>query len=143
MSLWPPFLGAGVRVKSMSPDFREIEVEMKARFWNKNYVGSHFGGSLYSMTDPFYMLMLLENLGKNYIVWDKSATIRFKKPAYGKVTALFNISQEELYKIKSEADANGRSEPNFLVLIKDEQGNIVTEIEKIISVKPKKKIKEK
>ena len=86
MNVWPPFLGAGIRVKRLQPDWKEVDVEMKLRGWNSNYVGTHYGGSLYSMADPFYMLMLIENVGRNYIVWDKSASIRFKKPEKGIVS---------------------------------------------------------
>ena len=79
INLWPPILGAGIRVK-WGPGNKAVDVEMKLRFWNRNYVGTHYGGSLYSMTDPFYMLMLMNNLGRDYIVWDKAASIRFRKP---------------------------------------------------------------
>jgi len=65
---------AGIRVRRISADFQTIDVEMPLRFWNRNYVGTHFGGSLYSMCDPFFMVMLMENLGPDYIVWDKAAT---------------------------------------------------------------------
>ena len=75
---------------------KAIDVEMKLRFWNKNYVGTHFGGSLYAMTDPFFMLMLLDNLGPEYLVWDKAATICFKKPGRGKVRAEFRLSDEQV-----------------------------------------------
>ena len=85
LRIYPPFLGAGIRIKRMSEDLREIDVEMKLHWWNANYVGTHYGGSLYSMADPFYMLMLLENLGSGYIVWDKAASIRFRKPGKGTV----------------------------------------------------------
>ena len=100
LNLWPPFLGAGIRVKRFQPDWKAIDVEMKLRRWNSNYVVTHYGGSLYSMADPFYMLMLIENLGSDYIVWDKSATIRFKKPGRGKVTAAFRLSDEQLEQIR-------------------------------------------
>ena len=83
-------------VKRLQPDWKAIDVEMKLRFWNRNYVGTHFGGSLYSMTDPFYMLMLIENLGRDYIVWDKSAAIRFKRPGRGKMLAAFRLSDEQI-----------------------------------------------
>jgi acyl-coenzyme A thioesterase PaaI-like protein len=81
INAWPPFLGAGIRVTRLGP--HAVDVEMKLRFWNRNYVGTHFGGSLYAMTDPFFMLMLIENLGPEYIVWDKTATIRFKEAGTG------------------------------------------------------------
>jgi len=96
INFWPPFLGAGIRIRYISPDTKAVDVEMKLRFWNRNYVGTHFGGSLYSMTDPFFMLMLLDNLGPEYLVWDKAATIRFKKPGRGKVRAEFRLSDEQL-----------------------------------------------
>ena len=69
---------------------------MKLRFWNTNYVGSHFGGSLYSMTDPFYMFILLEHLKKDHIIWDKSADIEFLRPAKGEVKAIFEINESDL-----------------------------------------------
>jgi Domain of unknown function (DUF4442) len=80
VNLWPPFLGAGIRVIRIAPDMKAVDVEMKLRWWNANYVGTHFGGSLYAMTDPFYMLMLMANLGCDYIVWDKAGSIRYRRP---------------------------------------------------------------
>jgi hypothetical protein len=137
INFWPPYFGAGIRVSYISPDFRVIDVKMKLRFWNRNYVGTHFGGSLYSMVDPFFMLMLLENLGKDFIVWDKSASIRFKKPGKGIVFARFELSVEEIERIKSEAEKNEKVEPLFKVLIKDETGDVVSEVEKLLYVKKK------
>jgi len=96
MNVWPPFLGAGIREKRLQPDWKEIDVEMKLHGWNSNYVGTHYGGSLYSMADPFYMLMLIENLWRNYIVRDKSASIRFKKTGKGIVSASFRLSDLEI-----------------------------------------------
>lgn len=81
LNVWPPFLGAGIRVKRFQPDWKAIEVEMKLRRWNSNYVGTHYGGSLYSMADPFYMLMLIENLGSDYIVWTSLRPFVSRSPA--------------------------------------------------------------
>jgi hypothetical protein len=83
INLWPLLLGAGIRVTRLDADWRAVDVEMKLTRWNRNYVGTHYGGSLYSMTDPFYMVMLIEILGRDYVVWDKSASIRFRKPGEG------------------------------------------------------------
>lgn len=138
INFWPPFIGAGIRVKHMSKDLRSIEVEMSLRFWNKNYMGTHFGGSLFSMTDPFYVLMLSKNLGRNYEIWDKAASIRFKKPAKGKIKANFSLTIENIHHIKMEADKNGKCEPHFKVELIDQNGTIVAEIEKTLSVKHKK-----
>ncbi len=134
INAWPPFLGAGIRVTRMSS--KAIDVEMKLRFWNRNYVGTHFGGSLYSMTDPFFMLMLLDNLGPEYLVWDKAATIRFKKPGRGKVRAEFRLSDEQIDEIRRAA-ADGKTEPTFVVQVEDEAGVVVAEVEKMLWVKRK------
>ena len=83
LNFYPPYLGAGVKVRHISSDFREVRVSMGLTWYNRNYVRTQFGGSLYSMTDPFYMLMLMENLGRDYVVWDKAAHIEFVSPGKG------------------------------------------------------------
>ncbi|MGA7078605.1 MAG: DUF4442 domain-containing protein [Terriglobales bacterium] len=139
MNLWPPFLGAGIRVKRQSPDWTEIDVEMKLRWWNKNYVGTHYGGSLYSMADPFFMVMLIENLGKDYIVWDKSASIRFKKPGRGTVSAGFRLSQEQIGEIKQALNSQEKIERVFTVEVKEESGNVIAQIEKLLHIRRRDK----
>src|ERR1700692_697368 len=96
VNLWPPFLGAGIRIKHIAPDMKSVDLEMKLRFWNANYVGTHFGGSLFAITDAFYMLMLMANLGEAYIVWDKAATIRYRRPGKGTVRAEFRLSESQI-----------------------------------------------
>jgi hypothetical protein len=139
VNFWPPYFGAGIRVTKISPDKRSIDVEMKLRFWNKNYVGTHFGGSLYAMTDPFFMLILIENLGHDYIVWDKAATIRFKAPGRGRVRATFELSEAEIDAVRRDADANDKAEAKFLVKIFDDEDVVVAEVEKLVSVRRKDK----
>lgn len=136
---WPPYLGAGVKVVAFSSDLRSIDVEMKLRFWNKNYVGTHFGGSIYSMTDPFLMLMLLENLGRDYIVWDKAAIVQFKKPGRGRLKARFQISEQQIDEICLLASQQPKVEPVFIVNVMDEVGDVVAEVEKKLYVKRKQK----
>ncbi len=137
INLWPPMLGAGIRVKRISPDMRAIDVEMKLRFWNQNYVGTHYGGSLYSMADPFYMLMLIENLGHDYVVWDKAATIRFRKPGRGKVHTQFRLTEAQIEEVRQALATREKFEPRFTVEIKDESGAVVAEVEKVLHVKKK------
>lgn len=137
LNVWPPFLGAGVRVTRLQPDWKAIDVEMKLRFWNSNYVGTHFGGSLYSMTDPFYMLMLIENLGHDYIVWDKGATIRFRKPGKGKMRAEFRLADGQIDEIRSKLQTQEKIEPVFVVEVRDESGALVAEVEKVVHVRKK------
>jgi hypothetical protein len=135
MNLWPPFLGAGIRVRRLQPDWKAIDVEMKLGFWNSNYVGTHFGGSLYSMTDPFYMLMLIQNLGPAYIVWDKSANIRFRRPGKGKVLASFRLSDEQIEGIRQGLNTQEKMEPTFVVEVKDATGAVIAEVEKVLHVR--------
>ena len=137
MSLWPPFLGAGIRVNRISRDFTEVDVEMKLGIWNRNYVGVHFGGSLYAMTDPFYMLMLMENLGHEYIVWDKAATIRFKRPGRGRVRAEFRLTRDQIEAIRARADREAKVEPVFQVRVIDSEGMLVAEVDKTLYVRRK------
>ena len=96
LNIYGPYLGAGIRVELISADWRESQVSMKLRWYNRNAVGSHFGGSLYAMVDPHLMLMLMHILGNDYIVWDKSAEIDFVRPGRGRVMANFAITDEEL-----------------------------------------------
>jgi hypothetical protein len=138
MNLWPPFLGAGIRVKKLQPDWKAIDVEMKLHFWNSNYVGTHFGGSLYAMTAPFYMLMLIEALGRDYLVWDKSSTIRFRRPGKGKVRAAFRLSDDQIEEICRELKTQPKIEPQFVVEVKDEDGVVVAEVQKVLHVSRKR-----
>jgi uncharacterized protein DUF4442 len=137
LNLYPPYLGAGIRVKRLQPDWKAIDVEMKLRFWNSNYVGTHFGGSLYSMTDPFYMLMLIENLGPAYIVWDKAASIRFRRPGKGRVSVSFRLSEEQIEGIRQRLNTQEKVEPTFMVEVKDDSGAVVAEVEKVLYIRKK------
>lgn len=137
INTYPPLLGAGIKVTRISPDFREIDVEMKLRYWNANYVGTHYGGSLYSMCDPFYMLMLIQNLGSGYIVWDKAASIRFRKPGKGTVKAQFRLTADQIDEVRRAADSQPKYEPVFTIEVKDEAGEVVAVVEKTIYVKKK------
>jgi len=137
VNLWPPFLGAGIRIKRIAPDMQAIDVEMKLRFWNANYVGTHFGGSLFAMTDPFYMLMLIANLGRDYIVWDKAATIRYNKPGKGTVRAEFRLADSQIDDIREKLKTLPKYEPVFSVEVKDADGTVIAEVEKVLHVKRK------
>jgi hypothetical protein len=134
---WPPFLGAGISVKSFHADGTLIVAQMKMRFWNKNYVGTHYGGSIYSMTDPFYMLMLINLLGRGYIVWDKSASIRYKKPARGILYARFELSTEQVEKIRLAVDSEKKIEAEFVISITDAESVVVAEVKKTLSIAKK------
>jgi acyl-coenzyme A thioesterase PaaI-like protein len=136
MNIYPPYLGAGIRVRP-SEDFTVFEVRMKLRVWNRNYFGSHFGGSLYSMCDPFYALILARILGSDYIVWDKAASIRFVRPGRGTVQARFEIPRERVEEIRAAADAGEKVEPVFEARVVDAEGKTVAELEKVLYVRRK------
>jgi hypothetical protein len=137
VNVWPPMLGAGIRVKRWDADWRAIDVEMKLRLWNANFVGTHYGGSLYSLVDPFYMLMLIENLGPGYIVWDKSANIRFRKPGTGTVSASFRITEEQLFEIRRALETQEKTEPTFSLEVKANDGTVIAEVQKVIHIRKK------
>lgn len=132
LNFWPPLLGAGIRVTRLDSDWRAVDVEMKLRRWNRNYVGTHYGGSLYSMTDPFYMVMFIENLGRGYVVWDKSASIRFRRPGRGTVRAEFRLSGEQIEEIRRVLEKEERIEREFGVDVKDADGQVVAEVKKLL-----------
>ncbi len=137
---YPPYLGAAVRVRRVAPDWRAIDVEMPLRWYNRNLVGTHFGGSLYSMVDPFYMLMLVQNLGPDYVVWDKAAHIDFVRPGRGVVRAAFRLTEAQIDDIRRRADAGPRPVfPEFHVDIVDEEGRVVARVDKVLYVRRKER----
>ena len=137
MSLWPPFLGAGIKVKHITADFREVVVSMKLRWYNRNYVGTHFGGSLAAMTDPFYMLMLIHILGSEYTVWDKTSTIDFIAPGRGTVTARFRLNDEQIADIKNETADGNAYFPELSVDIVNGSDEVVARVRKKLYVRKK------
>jgi acyl-coenzyme A thioesterase PaaI-like protein len=132
LSFYPPYLGAGIRVRRLPDGY---ESRMTLRPYNRNYFGTHFGGSLYSMCDPFFVLALVERLGPGYTVWDKAADIRFLRPGKGTVRARFEIPPARVEEIRAGVEASGRLEPRFEAEVVDAAGNVVARVEKLLSVK--------
>ena len=137
MNSWPPYLGACIAVKHIAPDWRTIRVAMKLRWYNCNYVHSHFGGNLFSMTDPFYMLMLLRNLGRDYIIWDTAAKIHFIQPGRGKVSALFTVDEKRLDEIRAKAASGVKLRERFRVDVLDDEGRRVAVVTKTLYIRKK------
>jgi len=136
VNIWPPLAAAGIHVR-WSTDMKSADLEMKLHPWNRNFVGTHYGGSLYSMTDPFYMLMLISNLGNEYVVWDKAAHIRFRKPGKGKVRAEFRLTDAQLEDIREQLETLPKYEPTFVVEVEDESGDVVAEVQKVLHIRKK------
>jgi len=135
LNLYPPYLFAGVRVTSIAPDWRELHVSMKLRWFNRNAVGTHFGGSLYSMVDPHLMLLLIQVLGRDYVVWDKSAEIQFHKPGRGRVHSLVRITDEDIERIRLETEGGDAYRPRFELAVQDEDGDLVATVTKVLHVR--------
>jgi hypothetical protein len=137
LNVWPPFLFAGIRVRAFSPDFRHARVELRQRWYNRNFVGTHFGGSLFAMTDPFWMIMTMQSLGDGYIVWDKAAEIEFTKPGRGTVMADFRLDDAVLDGIRA-ATANGDKCLHwFETPVVDAAGDVVARVRKQVYVRRK------
>lgn len=134
---YPPYIGAGVSVRPLNSEETKLEVSMKLRPWNQNYVGTHFGGSLYSMCDPWFMLVLLKILGRDYLVWDKAASIRFLRPGKGKVRAIFDITPERVEEIISAVEKEGKVEPEFEVDVLNDKDEVIAKVHKTLWVKKK------
>lgn len=135
MNLWPPFRGAGIRVTRVSADYREVEVTMKLGLLNRNYFGTQFGGSLYAMTDPFPALMMMHNLGPDYVVWDKAGAIRYVKPGRGPVHARMRLDPRAVERARAATANGGKHEPTFTVHVVDGDGGIVAIVEKTLHIR--------
>jgi hypothetical protein len=138
LNLYPPYLGAGVKITHIAEDWRELHVGMSLRWYNRNAVNTHFGGSLYSMIDPHIMLLLMQVLGKEYLVWDKAADIEFVKASKKKVKAVIKITDQEIENILKMTKSGDKYFPEFTVDVLDEDNELIAKVKKIIYVKKKK-----
>ena len=137
MNCWPPFWGTRVHIESISPDWRQLRVRMKLSMINKNYVGTHFGGGVFVMTDPFYMVMLSNILGADYLVWDKAARIEFLAPGRTTVFASFEVSDAMLNEIYERTAAGEKFEPTYPVDILDGAQKLIARVEKTMYFRKK------
>ncbi|MCB9189740.1 MAG: YiiD C-terminal domain-containing protein [Flavobacteriales bacterium] len=138
VNYWPPYIGAGIKVKEINKERTRFLVSLRLTQRNKNLFGTQFGGSLYAMTDPFYAFILVLNLGEDYIVWDKSAHIEFVKPGRSKVFADISISDQRIEEIKNEINEIGKSTYTFKTQITDKDQNIVAVVSKEVYIRKKK-----
>ena len=137
-NLYPPYLGAGVRVDYLADDWRSSQVRMQLRWYNRNAVGTHFGGSLYSMVDPHLMLMTMQLMGSNYYVWDKSASISFEKATRKTVICRMQITDQDLAQIRAGTESGAKYLHQFdLQIVEEGSGELVCTVEKVIYVRKK------
>lgn len=143
-NLFPAFRGTGARVEYLDPEMREVRVELPFGWRTRNLVGTIFGGSMYAAVDPFYALMLMQNLGPDYIVWDKAAAIRYRRPGRSALYARFTLGEQELRGIREELAAGGASgrgsvDRVYRVELTDAAGEVHAAVEKTLYVKLREK----
>ncbi len=138
LNVWPPFLFTGIHVAAIADDFRQARVELRMRPWNRNYVGTHFGGSLFAMTDPFWMLLVMNALGDDYIVWDQAGEIRFLTPGRGTVAADFSLEDGSLNEIRLATMSGEKHLRWFETVIVGTDGNPVAKVRKQLYIRRKR-----
>ncbi len=134
-NLVPAYRGTGARVAYIAGDFREVRIRLPLSWRTRNVVGTIFGGSLYGAVDPIFMIMLMQILGPDYIVWDKVATIRFRKPGKSTLHAIFTIDEAEVDAIRAATSTGHSVDRTYHVNLVDAAGVVHAEIEKVIYVK--------
>ncbi|MCG8640255.1 MAG: DUF4442 domain-containing protein [Desulfobacterales bacterium] len=137
LRFYGPYIGAGIWMETISKDWRYAKVSMKMKWYNRNAVGVHFGGSLYSMVDPHFMLMLMPILGRDYLVWDKRAEIEFIRPGSGKVSAEFRIREKDLDRILDQTSGGKKYFHTFEVDVVDARESLVAKVKKVIYIRKK------
>ncbi|OIQ25936.1 DUF4442 domain-containing protein [uncultured Vibrio sp.] len=142
LNIWPPFWGSGIKIVSISEDFKEVSMKLKLRWWNKNANRTQYGGSIFSMTDPVYSLMLMGILGERYYVWDKEASINFIKPGNSDLYADFIVPQGQLDSILTSTQNGDKCFPEFIIHVKNSKGEIVSEVQRTLYVRKKPKFRQ-
>ncbi len=143
-NMWPCIRGSGTRVTHIAPDWSEVRVRLPLNWRTRNYVGTIFGGSIYASVDPFLMLMLIERLGRDYVVWDKAATVRFRRPGTRTLHATFRIDDAELAEIRTAVgDAGGTLDRTWTVDLRDSEGTIYASIDKVLYIATKQADRER
>jgi len=137
MNVFPAIFGTGVKILFIEDKWHEVQLRLGVNFWSRNYVGTIFGGSMFSATDPFYMIMLYRILGTEYVVWDKSATIRFKRPGTEKIYARLLLTPDFIEKVKNEVLEKGEMSYELKVNWVNKNEKVIAEIDRTLYVATK------
>lgn len=137
LNLWPPFWGAGIKIMAISDDFRYVRLRLKLRWWNKNANRTQYGGSIFSLTDPVYSLMLMGILGKQYFVWDQQAHIEFIRPGNDDLFADFIISEDCIAEIMAATELGNKYLPEFSVNVIKANNEVVARVTRTLYVRKK------
>ena len=141
-NFFPAYRRTSGRITYIAGDLYEIRVKLPLNWKTRNYVGSLFGGSMYGAIDPIYMIMLIKLLGPEYIVWDKAATIQFKKPGQQTLYARFVVSKEELEDVRRRLTTEPSLNRTYQVDLTDSDGEVYASFEKTLYMRRKEKTKE-
>ncbi len=133
-NFYPAYRGTGAWITYIASDWREVRIKLPLSWQTRNYVGTIFGGSIYAAVDPFYMIMLIKNLGPEYIVWDKAASIRFRKPGKSTLFARFVLDEGELSAIRQILERQSKTDRVYTIELRDAQGEVYALVEKTIYV---------
>lgn len=139
MNIWPPFSGSGIRIDHLGADFRTARVSLHNRWWARNYVGTLFGGAIFAMTDPWWMVLVLRSLGKDYVVWDKAAEIEFVAPGRSRVRAEFEVTDEILDELRTAAAGGAKVLRWFETDVVADDGTVVARVRKQLYVRERRK----
>ncbi|VXB14006.1 conserved hypothetical protein [Microbacterium sp. 8M] len=140
MSLWIPNLFSGIRVRGFSEDWTRATVELHVNLFTRNYVKTAFGGSMQAMTDPYFFMLVMHQLGRDYVVWDTRGEIEFLKPGRGVLTARFEVPKERVAAIRARAEGGAKVLEWFETEITDRSGDVVARVRREVYVREKKRV---
>ncbi len=140
MNIWPPFAGSGIHIEHLGADFRTARVALHHRWWARNYVGTLFGGAIFAMTDPWWMVLVLRSLGPDYVVWDKAAEIEFVSQGRSTVRATYEVTDELLDELRAAAEGGAKALRWFETDIVTDDGRVVARVRKQLYVRERQKV---
>ncbi|WP_144795781.1 PaaI family thioesterase [Microbacterium paludicola] len=142
MSLWIPNLFSGIRVRRYSDDWTHATVELHVNAFTRNFVGTAFGGSMSAMTDPYFFMLVMHQLGRDYVVWDTRGEIEFVKPGRGVLTAEFHVPTEKAAELRDRARGGKKVLEWFKTEITDRDGDVVARVRREVYVREKRRVTE-
>lgn len=142
MSLWFPNFFSGIRVRRFAPDWTSATVELHVNVFTRNYVKTAFGGSLSAMTDPYFFMLIMHQLGRDYVVWDTKGEIELLKPGRGVLTAEFSVSREVAQQLRERARGGAKVLEWFETEVRDRDGDVVARVRREVYVREKRRVTE-
>lgn len=140
MSLWLPNLASGIRIRRYSEDWTHATVELHVNVLTRNYVKTAFGGSMSAMTDPYFFMLVMHQLGRDYVVWDTKGEIEFVKPGRGVLTAEFHVPAEQTATIRERAKGGAKVLEWFETVVTDREGDVVARVRREVYIREKRRV---